>query len=184
MRGHLRTSVRGKDGFTLIELIVVCLIIATLASFAVPQYLRTTETNRFDDAVATVNQIGTTNKMFALDHGGVYVNGALSSAGCGCTTTTCSSYSIPGSGTFTNACALVCCNYLSDQNWSSKSYMFYACDPNSGSGGSGCGSGIVAAASRAGGTPAAFSPYSTWAISMNESGTISATGSSAPTPTY
>ena len=43
-----------RRGFTLIEIIVVCLMIGILASFAVPEYLRSIETAKADDAVAMV----------------------------------------------------------------------------------------------------------------------------------
>ncbi|OGR95713.1 MAG: hypothetical protein A2V88_16255 [Elusimicrobia bacterium RBG_16_66_12] len=179
-----------RSGFTLVELIVTCLMIGILAAIAIPQYLKTVEVTKADDAVATVNMIGTTNRMFALDHNGYYVNGQFTAS---CTGTCTGGGACPTSvsATVTNACALVCCNYLADQNWATKPYNFYACDGKVASACGSTGSSTrVAGACRKGttcaGTPAAMpgSIYDTWSFLMTTAGTISANGTNPPTPVY
>jgi len=172
---------RDRRGYTLMELVIATLIIGLLASFAVPQYLRSVESGKFDDAVAVINQIGTTNRMFALDHGGVYVDGQLTGASCGCTGATCSGYAVPAPpGPFATACALVCCNYLADQNWGAKPYNFYVCDPVSGGGGPCTNPKAVSGATRTG---SQIPTYQTWGAWMDVTGTITSVGG-APTPSY
>ncbi|MFI5347297.1 MAG: type IV pilin protein [Elusimicrobiota bacterium] len=174
-------KVRSRKGFTLIELVVTMLIIGVLAAFAIPQYLKTVEAGKADDAVAIMNMIGTTNKMFALDHNGYYVNGAFPASPCAglcagaaaCPTTNVTTAQ-------TNACILVCCKYLADQDWSTKPYNFSACDPGSGSGGTLCASTMVASTKR---LASAYSPYNGWGYTMTSAGVIALSGA-APPPTY
>jgi prepilin-type N-terminal cleavage/methylation domain-containing protein len=162
---------KGRAGFTLIEMLVVVLIIGILAAVAIPQYLKSVETTKADDAVALVNMIGTTNKMFALDHSNAYVNGAMPTA----TDTGCGNLACPTAGPYTNGCTLVWCKYLADQNFGSKPYNLYACDPAAA-----CttgGAGKTAGAQRKSGA------YSAWGYAVDGSGVITSYGS-APTPSY
>ncbi len=165
-----------RRGYTLIELVVVVLIIGILASFGIPQYLRTVETSKADDAVSTINMIGTTNKMFALDHGGYYAYGQFTSActgGGSCPTTSLSSYP--------NPCYLVWCKYLGDQDWATRPYDYWACNGETGGACGGMGSGnLVSAANR---KDTASTPYSTWGYTMNTAGVITLQNG-APAPTY
>ena len=160
-----------RSGFTLIELLVVVLIIGILAAVAVPSYMKSVETTKADDAVALVNMVGTTNKMFALDHSNNYIVGAFPVAvntGCGA--------GVCAPTTYTNACNLVWCKYLADQNFGSKPYTINACDP----GGAACGSSGVQAtadAKRKSGT------YAAWGYYQNSAGVITLYGG-APSPTY
>jgi prepilin-type N-terminal cleavage/methylation domain-containing protein len=174
---------RDRRGYTLIELVVVILIIGILASFAVPQYLRTVEGSKADDAVATINMIGTTNKMFALDHAGAYVSGKFTAA-CGTQTGYCDQV---GTGLlhpppYTDPCVLVYCNYLADQDWANKPYDFYACDGATNGSCAGQGSGYMVSGGKRKST--AYTPYNTWAYTMNTSGVIQEYGTNAPKPTY
>src|SRR4051794_24336707 len=104
---------RSRKGFTLLELVVVILIIGILAAFAVPQYMKSLENNKADDAAALINMVATTNRMYALDHGGSYVSGTLTNA---CNNdTNCPDNTSP-------QCSLIACKYLAPTDWSSKPY--------------------------------------------------------------
>lgn len=164
---------RRRNGFTLIEMLVVVLIIGILASVAVPSYMKSVETTKADDAVALTNMIGTTNKMFALDHSNNYIVGTFpTTANTGCGAGACAPT------TYTSACNLVWCKYLADQNFGSKPYTFYACSPSGGACGSSGGSGGTAGARRKSGT------YSAWGYMQDSQGVITGYGASVPAPTY
>lgn len=165
---------RNKKGFTLIELLVVVLIIGILAAASVPSYLKSVEVTKADDAVALVNMIGTTNKMFALDHSNNYVDGAFpTAANTGCGTAAC-----PTTTPYNNGCILVWCKYLSDQNFGSKPYNFWACNPLGGACGTSGGTAATAGARRKAGT------YSAWGYAQNASGVITGYGALVPPATY
>ena len=58
----------GSRGFTLIELMVVVMILGVLAFMGVPQYLKTVETAKADDAVALVNMLGQANRIYNVNN--------------------------------------------------------------------------------------------------------------------
>lgn len=164
-----------RGGYTLIELIVVVLIVGILAAYGVPQYLRSVENSRADDAVALVNMIGTTNRMFAMDHNNAFATGDFPSAQAagGCGAGVC-----PAAGPYA-ACALVYCKYLADQDFGIKLYTFSAC---SGAGAcAGQAGAFVAGAAR---EAPASAPFDSWALTMDVNGRITAYGTAPPTPTY
>lgn len=167
-------AVNNRRGFTLIELIVVVLIIGALAAFAVPQYLLTVENAKANDAASQINQIGTANKMFALDHSNYYAAGKFTAS---CGTGTCPA---AVSATQTNPCVLVWCGYLVGQDWANKPYGYYACNGGASAGCAGLASGnFVSGAKRSGGSSA----YASWGFTMDLPGTIAAYNG-APPPTY
>jgi type IV pilus assembly protein PilE len=195
-------KIQDRRGYTLMELVIAILIIGILASFAVPQYLKTIESGKYDDAVGLVNQIGMTNRMFALDHNGFFATGQFTTSNCGCTAgppSTCQTILATYGGTAANSytptmdvanpCVLVCCNYLGDQNWPTKAYNFYACSETGAAPGPCSGNtNPVAGASRTttGTGSTNINPYKTWGVWMNNAGTIAnvSTATSPPNPTY
>jgi len=167
---------KDKKGFTLIELLVVVLIIGILASASVPSYLKSVEVAKADDAVALVNMIGTTNKMFALDHSNQYVTGNFPTT----PNTGCSGVACPTAAPYNNACYLVACKYLADQNFGSKPYTFTACSPSGGA----CGTSGGSAATAGARNKSVTAPYSGWGYAQDASGVITGYGTSVPKATY
>ena len=174
IRRRLRLPNRREDGFTLVELIVVVLIVGVLTSIAVPQYLKTVETAKANDAVSQTNLIGSANRMFALEHSNYYAAGPFTSS---CGAGTCPA---TAGAAQTNPCVLVWCGYLVDKDWANMPYGYSACDGGVSGVCAGLGSGNqLSGARRSGGS----APYSSWGFTMSLQGTITAYNG-APPPKY
>jgi prepilin-type N-terminal cleavage/methylation domain-containing protein len=158
----------GRKGFTLLELIVVILIIGILAAFAVPQYMKSLENNKADDAAALINMVATTNRMYALDHGGTYTVGTLTSA---CASQT----SCPASGGAADPCSLVSCKYLAATDFDKKPYVIAA--GNKANCLSWAGSIVACGARRTTGfNSTAQAPYSSWGYTVDDGGVVTNQG--------
>lgn len=74
---RLQQALRKQDGFTLIEILVVVLIIGILAAIALPSFLG--QTARANDAAAKtqVGTLQTAMKEFAMDNSGSYKGATL-----------------------------------------------------------------------------------------------------------
>jgi type IV pilus assembly protein PilA len=70
--GGLTPRIRGEEGFSLPELLVVMLIIGVLAAIAIPAFLSTTAKATDVQAKELVRNAETTAETIALDHGGSY----------------------------------------------------------------------------------------------------------------
>lgn len=65
-----------KKGFTLLELVVVIIIIAILASLGFTQYTKIVERGRASEARTILGQLRTAQEMYQLEYytGGTYIN--------------------------------------------------------------------------------------------------------------
>jgi type II secretion system protein G len=91
-------------GFTLIELLVVVMIIGILAFIGIPQYLKTVETSKAQDAQSMVNMIGQATRMYNLNNPGQW----------------------PPAGQLSGTHALVTGNYISQQDWGNLPYSYFS----------------------------------------------------------
>lgn len=167
---------RSNSGFTLMELVIVVLIIGVLAAFGVPQYFKTVETTKADDAAAMVQMAGTTHRMYALDHS----NGFLSTGGAiatSCNSTACS-------GTGTDRCQLVACKYMAQQDFDKKAYTLTLKDGAAAASTFSCNGSTSSSkkwtayacrrTSGAGSTGVA--PYANWGYGVDDTGVIENVG--------
>lgn len=169
-----------RQGFTIVELIVVTLIIGILATFAVPAYLKATESTRADDAIATVRNIADANRMYAVEHFGRYAEGSLTNT---CNDGgDCGPLTDPASG-----CLLLRCRYLANKNWDSSPFAFAAAN---GKVAVGTCAGVtvpsrkyVACAKRRSGTSPGtnISPYRNWGYAIDVNSVLTSY-SGAPIP--
>ncbi len=68
-RQGTRTRLRGRDGFTLIEIMVVVLILGLLAALVVPRLIGRTEEAKRTAAKVQIKQIEQALQLFKLDNG-------------------------------------------------------------------------------------------------------------------
>src|ERR1700733_11120022 len=104
------------NGVTLVELLVVVLIIGIITLLGVPQYQKSVENSDADQAIATLQIIGPTNRLYNLDQGS-YTAGYINScqpAACPLPSTTAS--------VLANKCNLINCQYMAQQNFGSAQY--------------------------------------------------------------
>lgn len=162
---------RSRAGFTLIELMVVVMIVGVLAAIAIPQYTKSIEGSKADDAAAVVKMIGTTNRMFRLDND-VYARGLVNSTCSGA----CPS-PLPAAPT---GCALVQCRYLgAAAELDQKGYQFWA---GSGAACGAVGAYVACAKRKSGASPGTNqAPYKNWGYGMKDDGAMEAIGG-APLP--
>ena len=148
------------SGFTLIEMLVVVLIIGILATLGLPQFFKSMEIAKADDALGTIQSIAAANKQFYIDHQ-VYVQNDMPLTSCN------SAASSVDSCNGSTACDLMYCGYLARQDLSTKPYNFYA-----GACGSGGVNAIAACAARRTDLSSVSPPYSTWGYTMTTMGNI------------
>jgi len=66
-----------EEGFTLVELLVVMLILGTLAAIAIPSFFNQRDKARDADAKFDVRTAQTALETYATDHGGSYVGATV-----------------------------------------------------------------------------------------------------------
>ena len=156
---------KNRRGFTLIELVVVVLIMGILASMGVPYYFKTLETSKATDSIAIGHLLGNANRMYLMDNP-AGISGQITNT-CNNSAITCAAAS--------NACKLVSCGYVAQQDWDSSSYSYFAC--NGGAGGGCCAANVVACSSR---KAPSSGQYSTWGYRFFNSGTCQPFGTNTP----
>ena len=57
-----------KDGFTLVEIMIVVAIIGLLASIAIPNFVRARAKSQINTCIANLKQIDGAKEMYALDY--------------------------------------------------------------------------------------------------------------------
>ena len=181
-----------SSGFTMIELLVVMLIIAVVALMMMPQYKKSAETTRADEAVSAVQILGTTNRIYFLDKT-VYAGCAPGSSGCSnYTAGPLNSCSVQGrcdcaqtdaSGNPNpqfncgNPCTLMWCGYMAAQDYSQAAYLYYAADGNAsaadpcGLSSSGAPAGHYVACAR---RNLSSGPYAGWGYTVDVNGNMQA----------
>lgn len=163
---------------------MVTLIIGILAAIGIPQYVKTMEASKADDAIALVQMIATANRMYGSDNGFVYVNGLMERDDTNCAS--CSACPID------EGYKLVKCNYLAAQDWSRRPFQYHALNGASSCGdfSAGCPAGfepgnLVACALRKDRTSfseGAKAPYNTWKYAADRNGIVCGLGTNVPPP--
>lgn len=115
----MKDASRARQGFTLIEIVVTCIMIAIAIGYATLSYLRSLEMRRAEAAAGVMKMVGMANRMYAGAHSGNYLTGVLTNAGC-------AAYGAACRGTGNDVCDLFTCGYLVQDNWDYMPYQVAA----------------------------------------------------------
>jgi type IV pilus assembly protein PilA len=77
MLSRTRKQIQGNEGFTLVELLVVILIIGILAAIAIPAFLSQTSKANDSAAKTQIGTLQTTMEGYAIEHSGSFVGATL-----------------------------------------------------------------------------------------------------------
>lgn len=155
-------------GFSLIELLVVVLIVAVLAAMGIAQYAKTVEVTKSEDALSVTQAVANAQRMYALDHAMVYLDGEVSACTAGGSSNTCSN-------TATNACDLMYCGYMARQDLTTKPYQYYASNGTTTCGSN--GTNLAACSKRRATAPAT---YSGWGFTISNVGVVATLDTNQP----
>jgi type II secretion system protein G len=67
--GSQHNKKKGRDGFTIVELMIVLVILAILASIAIPQYLTYLDKARLTASISTLSSLGNDMEAYRTDNG-------------------------------------------------------------------------------------------------------------------
>ena len=95
---------KGQRGFTLLELLMVVIIIAILASIALPQYLRVSERSRASEALTILSAVRASEMRFKALNGSTYTT-TLTQLDTDIPASTLYTYMVSGAGAGANAIA-------------------------------------------------------------------------------
>ncbi len=68
MKSNMERQLILKNGFTLIEIVMVMVIVGVLAAMAVPMFIRSVEEGKNQEAVAALRLIRTAERLYYLDY--------------------------------------------------------------------------------------------------------------------
>ncbi len=153
-------------------MLVTMTLIGTMTMVAFHYFLSGAEGREAQTTSVLLSELGHANKMYALDHGGVYTSGVL--------TAECDKETCPSSKGAADACNLISCKVIPSENWDTLGWLVRAHDPANGYN---CRMGAVACAWRKNGLncpdcpkSTRKDPYQNWGYAIDGSEKMTAEG--------
>lgn len=108
---------KNSFGFTLIEVLVVCIVLAILATFAITSYQRSVQDSRNDKAKETLRKVANAYSMFDYEYPGRCINPGVIVKSSG----TCEIQLNNSKDTLLN------CKYMENEDWDDDPYQYEIC---------------------------------------------------------
>ncbi|MBT3955554.1 MAG: prepilin-type N-terminal cleavage/methylation domain-containing protein [Elusimicrobiaceae bacterium] len=110
-------KIKNNFAFTLVELLIVCVVLSLLASFAITSYQKAVEDSRNDKAKQTLRKVATAYDTFDYEYPGRCLNEGIV---------------VKSSGTCSVALdnlptTLINCKYMENEDWDDDPYQYEIC---------------------------------------------------------